>query len=153
MSIGMTTVARHEEKQKNYCDEVRTLSTEATLDAAAKIPVHNVWYLLLYAWDMAKWRSRFALSESEPSPRLLGLLAHILAKATHELLRHLLRRAHVARRETILGILGRIDFATSLKRVTLRRAAMHCDFSELGWCRGTPLVAQSRAIAQSLLPS
>lgn len=94
------------------------------------IPVRNVWYLLLYAWDMARWKGN-SRRESEPAPKLLGLIASILAESTHELLRRQLRRAHSRRYDTIKGVRGRIDFATSLKRLTFRNASAHCQFSEL----------------------
>jgi 5-methylcytosine-specific restriction enzyme subunit McrC len=94
------------------------------------IPVRNAWYLLLYAWDKARWKGNTGW-ESEPSPKLLGLLARILVGATHDLLRRQLGRTHNGRRDAIRGVRGRIDFATSLKRVTFRKGAVHCDFSEL----------------------
>src|SRR5437762_2468921 len=98
-------------------------------ETAQAIPIRNVWYLLLYAWDMARWKEQSPF-ESEPSPRLLGLLARVLAEATPTLLRRQLGRAHAPHSKTIRGIRGRIDFATSLKRATFRNGSIHCDFSE-----------------------
>ena len=28
-------------------------------EASARIPIRNAWYLLLYAWDMARFRGRW----------------------------------------------------------------------------------------------
>jgi 5-methylcytosine-specific restriction enzyme subunit McrC len=104
--------------------------TEVLIEAAARIPIRNVWYLLLYAWDMANYRGDWPV-EAETSPNLLGLLARILCSATRVLLRRQLGRAFVTCSETFRGIRGRIDLTTSLKRQTFQRGAAHCTFSEL----------------------
>lgn len=55
-------------------------------EAAARMPVRNAWYLLLYAWDMARFRGHSPV-EAETAPDLLGLLASVLGSATRALLR------------------------------------------------------------------
>jgi 5-methylcytosine-specific restriction enzyme subunit McrC len=107
-----------------------TASEQLANKVAGEIPVRNAWYLLLYAWDMARWRGRWPVS-TEGAPKLLGLLAHILAAATRDLLKRQLGRAHMVNRETLRGIRGRVDFAGSLKRLTFEQAAAHCVFPEL----------------------
>lgn len=104
--------------------------TQLVRKLAGEIPVRNVWYLLLYAWDMARWRGCWPAA-AEGSPRLLGLLARILSGATRDLLRRQLRRAHTVHRETLRGIRGRVNFAESLKRLTFEQAAAHCLFPQL----------------------
>lgn len=94
------------------------------------IPVKNAWHMLLYSWDMAAWKDMWQ-GEVESSPNLLGLLAIILAESTEKLMRRQLRRAYEPHQETIRGIRGRIDFATSLKRRTFEKGAAHCIFSQL----------------------
>ncbi|MGE0449865.1 MAG: hypothetical protein AB7Q29_09820 [Vicinamibacterales bacterium] len=97
---------------------------------AGKIPVRNAWYLLLYAWDLARWKDRWNASP-ESAPNLLGLLARVLVECTSDLLRRQLSRSHqVAVRETN-GIRGRIDFATSLKRMSFISGRSVCAFPEL----------------------
>ena len=56
---------------------MRTINPSSKDIIAAGIPVQNAWYLLLYASDLAVYRSIWN-AESEQAPRLLGLLAHIL---------------------------------------------------------------------------
>jgi 5-methylcytosine-specific restriction enzyme subunit McrC len=107
--------------------------TEAILVAEkidSVIPVRNAWYLLLYAWDMAVWKDRWK-GDVEASPHLLGLLARILAETAELLMSRQLRRAYEPHQETILGIRGRIDFATSLKRRTFEKGSAHCAYSQL----------------------
>jgi 5-methylcytosine-specific restriction enzyme subunit McrC len=107
-----------------------TASSQLVTNVAGEIPVRNAWYLLLYAWDMARWRGRWPAA-SEGSPSLLRLMARVLAAATRDLLQHQLGRAHMVHRETLRGIRGRVDFAESLKRLTFEHAAAHCVFPEL----------------------
>ena len=106
-------------------------TAEATTYAASNIPIRNVWYLLLYAWDLAAWRGRWA-AETEQSPSLLGLLARVLATGTRDLLRNQLGREFAARRDSIRSVRGRVDFARSLKRLDFEAGRAHCAFSELG---------------------
>lgn len=97
---------------------------------ARRIPIRNVWYLLLYAWDLARWRDT-TQAAVEASGSLLGLLASVLAGTTRELLRGQLRRAHLDCHDEIRGIRGRVDFATSLKRMSFERGKAYCRFPEL----------------------
>ena len=105
-------------------------SDDILADAVARIPIRNVWYLLLHAWDMASYRGHWP-AEAEPSPSLLGLLARILASSTRILLRRQLGRAFAIRSQAIRGLRGRIDLATSLKRLSFQHGIAHCTFSEL----------------------
>lgn len=98
--------------------------------AVRRIPIRNVWHLLLYAWDLARW-SDTTQGAVEASGSLLGLLARVLAGTTRQLLRRQLRRAHLDFRDEIRGIRGRVDFATSLKRMCFERGRAHCRFPEL----------------------
>ena len=107
-----------------------SVAGDVLTEASARIPVRNAWYLLLYAWDMARFRGRWPV-EAEGSPSLLGLLARILASATRVLLRRQLGRSFAIRSRTIRGIRGRVELATSLKRLTFQRGSAHCTFSEL----------------------
>ena len=107
-----------------------TASEQMASKVAGEIPVRNAWYLLLYAWDMAQWRGRWPEC-TEGAPKLLGLLARVLAAATRDLLKRQLGRTHTVHNETLRGIRGRVDFAGSLKRLTFEQAAAHCIYPEL----------------------
>src|ERR1035438_5047421 len=130
----MTTLPRQRASLKNSNVGISGVSVTASAQLVSKvageIPVRNVWYLLLYAWDMARWRGRWPIA-AEGSPRLLGLLARVLSAGTRDLLKRQLGRAHMVHRETLRGIRGRVDFAGSLKRLTFEHAAAHCVFPEL----------------------
>lgn len=99
------------------------------VDAGA-IPVRNAWYLLIYAWDMARWRGRWD-GAAEAAPNLVGLLARVLVDSTTELLRHQLPRAYTRTTQEIQAVRGRIDFARSLKRLSFESGRAVCAYSEL----------------------
>ena len=99
--------------------------------AASAIPVRNLWHLLLYAWDLARYRDRWSAA-AEEAPSLRGLLARVLADAVADLLKRGLGRGFVPAAREVRGIRGRVDFARSLKGLSLPRGRTHCRFDELG---------------------
>jgi 5-methylcytosine-specific restriction enzyme subunit McrC len=94
------------------------------------IPVRNAWYLLLYAWDLARWKGSSAQA-AESSPNLLGLLAQVLCETTHALLSRQLGRAFLSRHGEIRGIRGKVDFAASIKRLSFESGRTACRYPEL----------------------
>jgi len=99
-------------------------------DSKKAIPIKNVWYLLVYAWDLVDWRDTARL-DSDQSPNLLGLLARVLVDSTRLLLRHQLRRGYVKRVASIEGVRGRILFTPSLRHIGLKENRLVCSFDEL----------------------
>jgi len=68
-----------------------TVAQVSAADEARVIPVRNVWYMLLYAWDLAQFRDQVQMVP-EDSPELLDLLARVLVSVTRGLLRRGLYR-------------------------------------------------------------
>jgi len=101
---------------------------DARIDTQA-IPIRNVWYLLLYAWDLARWQDRWS-GQSESAPNLLGLFARVLASCTSDLLRRQLGRIIRNRQGEIRGVRGKVDFAASLKRLSFENGRAVCRFPE-----------------------
>ena len=93
--------------------------------------MRNVWYLLLYSWDLAEWKGHWQ-NETETSPTLLALLARILAATVRDLLRAQLARSFVTHSETIRGIRGRIEMWASVRRLEFEAGRAHCSFPQLG---------------------
>ena len=98
--------------------------------AEARIPIGNIWYVLLYAFDFAEMKGRWKEQE-EASPTLLALLARVLADAVADRLRVLLGRTFISHRESIRGIRGRVDMAASLRRMEFEAGRAHCAFPQL----------------------
>lgn len=106
------------------------MNVASTIGGEAKIPVRNIWHLLLYAWDFADWKGRWK-SQAEAAPSFLALLATVLADSVRELLHSQLGRTFVTHHETIRGIRGRIELGASLRRMEFQAGRAHCAFPQL----------------------
>jgi len=94
------------------------------------IPIRNLYYLLLYAWDALDEAEMLTVT-SEPETKLLDLLAGVLNRGTDHLLRRGLDRNYLPRREAIPGIRGKFDVSATVKGNLLPRARAACEFDEL----------------------
>jgi 5-methylcytosine-specific restriction enzyme subunit McrC len=94
------------------------------------IPIQNVYYLLLYAWDALEQIDTHAVA-AEPETQVLDLLAAVLNHGIDRLLRQGLHRAYLSRQETIPGVRGKLDVSATVKADLLRRARTTCEFDEL----------------------
>lgn len=100
------------------------------LDPGSKIPIRNVWHMLVYAWDLTKYRDlgHFA---TESSPNLLGLLAKVLVESTEMLLKQQMKREYRKTIAPVNGIRGRIRFADSIRYIVSKQNKTICEFNEL----------------------
>jgi len=94
------------------------------------IPIKNIYYLLLYAWDALEQIDTHAVA-AEPETQILDLLAAVLNHGIDRLLRQGLHRAYLLRQETIPGVRGKLDVSATVKADLLRRARTVCEFDEL----------------------
>jgi 5-methylcytosine-specific restriction enzyme subunit McrC len=100
-------------------------------DTTLAIPIRNVWYMLLYAWNLPSLKNKKLLAP-DCSPTLVGLLGTLLAWSTERLLaRRRLRPYYKPHRQFVRGIRGHIDFIQSLQQLSFQRGEVHCHFSEL----------------------
>jgi len=93
------------------------------------IPIRNLWYMLLYAWNESRLTHRWR-AEVDAAPTLDALLADILAKSLQQRLRIGLGRDYVDEHATIRGIRGRIDFSRSLRQMAFQHGRAHCHFHQ-----------------------
>lgn len=96
------------------------------------IPIKNVYYLLLYAWDALEQTDLQAIS-AEPKTELLDLLAAVLNRGVDRVLRQGLHRDYVCRREPLEAIRGKLDVSATFKADFQRRAEAVCEFDELSY--------------------
>src|SRR5262245_8800265 len=94
------------------------------------IPIRNIYYLFLYAWE------RFpggGVGETgiDRSPDLPNLFAKLLSAGTRRLLRHGLYRGYKMFTDELAGPRGRLRLDRMVKEVTQLRGAAICDFDEL----------------------
>lgn len=100
-------------------------SAAASLQAG--IPIRNLWYMLLYAWDLLHLRGRWA-ADVESAPTLDALFASILANLVKQRFRIGLGQDYRQHQALIRGIRGRIDFAQSLRRLAFQHGRASCQF-------------------------
>lgn len=97
-----------------------------------KVPVQNVYYLLLYAWDRIGDRGAVNVAE-QGYTRLQDLFAHVLADTVGRVLARGLDRGYLAEEESVRGVRGKMDVGTTLKRNQLANAQTHCRYDELSY--------------------
>ena len=93
------------------------------------IPVRNWWHMLLYAWDLVEFKDRFE-AEVVGAPDLRALLTNVLVFLTKRQIRRGLRGNYVERSEELQGVRGRIDFAQTLRGMSIYRGRLHCEYEE-----------------------
>jgi 5-methylcytosine-specific restriction enzyme subunit McrC len=96
---------------------------------AATIPIANIYYLLLYAWDKLD-EAGVADVTTEEHHELVDLLAKVLIGGTNDILRRGIDRGYVTHEETIPAIRGRLLLTATLQRNLLETARTHCAFDE-----------------------
>jgi 5-methylcytosine-specific restriction enzyme subunit McrC len=106
---------------------VPTISPEQ----AKTIPIRNVWYLLLYAWDLGHWKG-LSSAAAEDSPNLLGLLTRLLADSVDTLLRRQLGREFHTETSEIRGIRGKVHLTASIRRLSFEAGKAVCTYPRLG---------------------
>ncbi len=94
------------------------------------IPIQNLWYMLLYAWNETPATSPATLDDIENAPSLDGLLAAVLARLMQNRLRIGLGRNYLQEEQAIKGIRGRLQFTESLKRQAFERGQAVCEFQQ-----------------------
>lgn len=105
-------------------------SEPTTRLAYDQIPVRNVWFLFLYAHDLARFQGRFD-AEVEDSPDFKCLIARLLCHVVEIRLRRNLSYGYRPRAETLKRVRGRIDLLKTMSRDLFRRGEVACRFEEL----------------------
>ena len=109
------------------------LSQEAagTTGFIGRIPVRNIWLLMLYASDLLQTSER-ALVDAERNPEeIADLVARLLAQAVEERQRRQLSLGYRPRSADLSRVRGRIDVLRTERRQLLARGAVACRFVEL----------------------
>lgn len=96
-----------------------------------RIPVRNLWFLFLYANDLARWADRLDMAVEDDDADLATLVARLLARAAETRLRRSLSRCYVPRSEVLTRVRGRIDLLATEAGGHLARGRIACRFEEL----------------------
>jgi 5-methylcytosine-specific restriction enzyme subunit McrC len=94
------------------------------------IPIRNVYYLLLYAWDRLEERDDTCVAGLETT-QLVELFGRILHGATTRIFRRGIDRSYQPTTELLTGARGRIELTPTLTRGLLARGQTVCTYDEL----------------------
>jgi 5-methylcytosine-specific restriction enzyme subunit McrC len=96
-----------------------------------RIPVRNLWLLMLYASDLFRTRGIGQIGLEDSPDDLPDLVAEILAHAVERRQRRHLSQGYRAREAVLNRVRGRIDLLTTERRQLLARGLVACRFDEL----------------------
>ena len=96
------------------------------------IPIQNIYYLLVYAWDTLDEADLVDVDAADHTS-LLDLFAQVLNNGVQHLIRRGLDRDYLSHADTIAGVRGKIRIAESLKRLTIPQARLCCEFDEFSY--------------------
>ena len=109
-----------------------TTSAAAPVRYIGRIPVRNLWLLMLYASELYRELPRSRIGGYEDNPDdLPNLLAEILTRAVERRMRRNLSLGYLRRRADLTRVRGRIDLLRTERRQLLRRGRVACAFDEL----------------------
>jgi 5-methylcytosine-specific restriction enzyme subunit McrC len=106
-----------------------TILEEQTPRFIGRIPVRNLWLLLLYASDLARFFGRFDAAIEE-APNLPSLIARLLANAVERRLRRNLSRGYIQQQAVLTRVRGRIDILRTYAHDYLSRGQVACRFED-----------------------
>ena len=109
-----------------------TTVDSAAVGTVSRIPVRNIWLLMLYASDLYRElpQSRRVAVEDAPDD-LPNLVAEILTHAVERRMRRNLSFGYRRRHADLDRVRGRIDLLRTERRQLLQRGRVACSFDEL----------------------
>lgn len=103
----------------------------ATEGFIGRIPVRNLWLLMLYASDLFRTGGIGKVGREDNPDALPDLVAEILARAVEVRLRRHLSPGYRSRDARVNRVRGRIDVLTTERHQLLERGLVACRFDEL----------------------
>jgi 5-methylcytosine-specific restriction enzyme subunit McrC len=101
----------------------------ATWRSEAGIPVRNLWLLLVYASDLARFLDK-ADVKAEDDAEIADVLAKLLVEVVERRLRRSLSRAYIPRNAVLTRVRGRIDWLRTETGMLLQRGSVACRFED-----------------------
>lgn len=94
-----------------------------------KIPIENIYYLLCYAWNKLDEKDRIKVDAAGLTSQV-DLFAKVLVNAVKVLLKRGIDKNYIDHTEEYLGVKGKIDPGTTVKRSLLLKQKTVCTFDE-----------------------
>lgn len=95
-----------------------------------RIPVRNLWLLMLYASELTRFRDRFNALVDSDCDDLPDLVARLLAHAVEHRLKRNLTRGYRNREMVLTRVRGRIEVLTTEARLLLSKGEVCCRFHD-----------------------
>ncbi|WP_298285265.1 5-methylcytosine-specific restriction endonuclease system specificity protein McrC [Acidocella sp.] len=105
--------------------------TIAEAGYVGRIPVRNLWLLMLYASDLTRSGGPANVLFENDVEDLPGLVARLLADAVERRLRQNMTRSYRHREQALSRVRGRIDLLETESRQLLSKGMVFCRFEEL----------------------
>ncbi|MGC3030180.1 5-methylcytosine-specific restriction endonuclease system specificity protein McrC [Burkholderia sp. DN3021] len=96
-----------------------------------RIPVRNLWLLMLYASDLTRIKEVFNALVEDDLEDIPDLVAKLLAHAVEQRLRRNVTRGYQHRAQSLTRVRGRIDILRTEAQQLLSRGEVYCRFEEL----------------------
>lgn len=96
-----------------------------------KIPIDNLYYILLYAWDRLDEGAIVKVSGEDPAADVANLFARVLSSAVARIIKRGLDRGYRRQEEAMRGVRGRIELADTVKRNLGSQGRVLCTFDDL----------------------
>ena len=104
----------------------------ASVGAIGRIPIRNIWLLMLYASNLYRELPRARSVGVEDNPNELpNLVAELLTRAVERRMRRNLSFGYRRRRADLDHVRGRIDLLRTERRQLLQRGRVACSFEDL----------------------
>jgi 5-methylcytosine-specific restriction enzyme subunit McrC len=107
------------------------IEPSAGVRLVGRIPVRNLWFLMLYASELTRFKGEFNALVDVDSDDLPDLIARLLARAVEHRLKRNLTRGYRNREMVLTRVRGRIDLLTTAARLLLDRGEVFCRFHDL----------------------
>jgi 5-methylcytosine-specific restriction enzyme subunit McrC len=111
--------------------EASTSPPAVTDGYIGRIPIRNLWLLMLYASDLFRSRGTGKIGLEESPDELPDLVAEILAHAVEQRQRRQLSRGYIGREAVLNRVRGHIDVLKTERRQLLARGLVACRFDDL----------------------
>jgi 5-methylcytosine-specific restriction enzyme subunit McrC len=96
-----------------------------------RIPVRNLWLLMLYASELTQFRGDFKAIVEGDIDDLPDLVGRLLADAVERRIRRNLTRGYLHRESVLKRVRGRIDILTTATGLLLWKGEVACRFEDL----------------------
>lgn len=97
-----------------------------------RIPVRNLWLLMLYASDLFKELNNTAKHAIEDNPDdIPNLVAEMLCRRVEHRIQRNLSHGYLSRQRELTRVRGTIDFLTTERKMLLSQGKVACRFQEL----------------------